>query len=88
MKIAGYVDERRKSLVIVLNKWDLAKKEGKTRKEVEKEVYHRLNFISYAPVIFVSAKSGQRIPQIFENILRVHKQYVRRIQTSDLNSIL
>ena len=88
MKIAGYVDERRKSLVIVLNKWDLAKKEGKTRKEVEKEVYHRLNFISYAPVIFVSAKSGQRIPQIFENILRVHKQYVRRIQTSDLNPIL
>ena len=78
MKIAGYVDERRKSLVIVLNKWDLAKKEVQTRKEVEKAVYHRLNFISYAPVIFVSAKSGQRISQIFENILRAHKQYVRR----------
>jgi predicted GTPase len=42
LKIAGYVDERRKSLVIVLNKWDLAKKEGKTRKEVEKEVYQTI----------------------------------------------
>ena len=88
LKIAGYVNERRKSLIIVLNKWDLAKKEGKSRKEVENEVLHRLNFISFAPLIFVSAKSGQRVHQIFDLIFQVHKQFVRRIQTSDLNTML
>ena len=88
LKIAGYVNERRKSLIIVLNKWDLAKKESKSRKEVEIEVLHRLNFISFAPLIFVSAKSGQQVHQIFDLIFQVHKQFVRRIQTSDLNTML
>ena len=87
-KIAGYANERKKSLVIVMNKWDLAKKDGKTEKEAREDVYDSLNFINFAPVIFVSAKTGQQVPQIFENILRVHEQYVRRIQTSDLNTIL
>mgnify|MGYP003325774636 CR=1 FL=1 len=50
--------------------------------------YDSLNFINFAPVIFVSAKTGQQVPRIFENILRVHAQYVRRIQTSALNTIL
>ena len=88
LKIAGYVNERRKSLIIVLNKWDLAKRECKSRMEVENEVLHRLNFISFAPLIFVSAKSGQRVQEIFDLIFQVHKQYVRRIKTSDLNTIL
>ena len=88
MKIAGYVNERKKTLIIVLNKWDLAKKEGKSIKEVENEVLYRLNFISLAPLIFVSAKSGQRVHQIFDLIFQVHKQFVRRIQTSDLNTML
>ena len=88
MKIAGYANERKKSLLIVMNKWDLVKKEGKNLKQVEEEVYDRLGFISFAPILFVSAKTGQRIPQIFEKILNVHGQYVRRIQTSDLNTIL
>ena len=88
MKIAGYANERKKSLLIVMNKWDLVKKDGKTLKQVEEEVYDRLGFISFAPILFVSAKTGQRVPQIFEKILIVHAQYVRRIQTSDLNTIL
>jgi len=88
MKIAGYANERKKSLLIVMNKWDLVKKDGKTLKQVEEEVYDRLGFISFAPILFVSAKTGQRVPQIFEKILIVHGQYVRRIQTSDLNTIL
>ena len=87
-KIAGYANERKKSLVIVMNKWDLVKKDGITQKKVKEEVYDSLGFINFAPVIFVSAVTGQRVPQIFENILRVHEQYVRRIQTSDLNTIL
>ncbi len=88
MKIAGYANERKKSLLIVMNKWDLVKKDGTTLKQVEEEVYDRLGFISFAPILFVSAKTGQRVPQIFEKILGVHGQYVRRIQTSDLNTIL
>ena len=71
-----------------MNKWDLVKKEGKNLKQVEEEVYDRLGFISFAPILFVSAKTGQSIPQIFKKILNVHGQYVRRIQTSDLNTIL
>ena len=88
MKIAGYANERKKSLLIVMNKWDLVNKDGKNLKQVEEEVYDRLGFISFAPILFVSAKTGQRISQIFEKILNVHGQYVRRIQTSDLNTIL
>ncbi|MEZ7973835.1 MAG: ribosome biogenesis GTPase Der [SAR324 cluster bacterium] len=88
MKIAGYANERKKSLLIIMNKWDLVKKDGKTLKQVEEEVYDRLGFISFAPILFVSAKTGQRVPLIFEKILSVHGQYVRRIQTSDLNTIL
>ncbi len=88
MKIAGYANERKKSLLIIMNKWDLVKKDGKTLKQVEEEVYDRLGFISFAPILFVSAKTGQRVPLIFEKILSVHAQYVRRIQTSDLNTIL
>ena len=88
MKIAGYANERKKSLLIVMNKWDLVIKDGKNLKQVEEEVYDRLGFISFAPILFVSAKTGQRVPQIFEKILNVHGQYVRRIQTSDLNTIL
>ena len=88
MKIAGYANERKKSLLIVMNKWDLVNKDGKNLKQVEEEVYDRLGFISFAPILFVSAKTGQSIPQIFEKILNVHGQYVRRIQTSDLNTIL
>jgi len=88
MKIAGYANERKKSLLIIMNKWDLVKKDGKTLKQVEEEVYDRLGFISFAPILFVSAKTGQRVPLIFEKILSVHGQFVRRIQTSDLNTIL
>ncbi|MED5483218.1 MAG: ribosome biogenesis GTPase Der [SAR324 cluster bacterium] len=88
MKIAGYANERKKSLLIVMNKWDLVKKDGTTLKQVEEEVYDRLGFISFAPILFVSAKTGLRVPQIFEKILSVHRQYIRRIQTSDLNTIL
>ncbi len=88
MKIAGYVNERKKSLLIVMNKWDLVNKDSKNLKQVKEEVYDRLGFISFAPILFVSAKTGQRVPQIFEKILSVHGQYVRRIQTSDLNTIL
>ena len=88
MKIAGYANERRKSIIVVMNKWDLVNKNGKTLKKFEEELYFRLNFIRFAPILFVSAKTGQRIQQIYKLITNVFAQYVRRIQTSDLNIIL
>jgi len=88
MKIAGYANERRKSIIVVMNKWDLVNKNGKTLKKFEEELYFRLNFIKFAPILFVSAKTGQRIQQIYKLIINVFEQYVRRIQTSDLNIIL
>lgn len=88
MKIAGYANGRKKSLMIVMNKSDLLKKKDKTLKHIEEEVYDRLGFIRFAPILFVSAKTGECITQIFEKIQTIHKQYIRRIQTSDLNNIL
>lgn len=87
-KIAGYSNERKKALVIIMNKWDLVKKNSKTQSEFIELIHERLNFINFAPILFVSAKTGQRVTQIFESIERVYEQYTRRIQTSDLNTIL
>lgn len=88
MKIAGYVNERKKSIIILMNKSDLVKKHCKTLKNFEEELNYRLRFIKFAPILFVSAKTGEGIKIIFEKIIAVYGQYVRRIQTSDLNSIL
>jgi len=88
LRIAGYAYERNRAIVIVMNKWDLVKKDSKTQKRFKEDIYERLNFITFAPILFLSAMTGQRVPQVFEKILSVHQQYKRRIQTSDLNSIL
>lgn len=87
-KIAGYICDRKKAVVIALNKWDLAKEGRTNQKEVKLDVYERLSFIDYAPTIFVSAKTGYNVPKIFSLINKTYQQYTRRIQTSDLNMIL
>ena len=71
-----------------MNKWDLVKKNGNSLKKFEEELYLKLGFIKFAPILFVSAKYGQRIRHIFSKVITVYEQYVRRIQTSDLNNIL
>ncbi len=88
MRIAGYANDRRRALVIVMNKWDLVEKHNTTVEQVRERVYEQLYFIDFAPIIFVSALTRQRTGQIFEKVLEVHEQYNRRVQTSDLNSIL
>ena len=88
MKIAGYAYERSKSIIIIMNKCDLIKNNRRNFFQIKEELHTRLNFIKFAPILFVSAKTGQSIPSIYKTILRVFKQYIRRIQTSDLNSIL
>ncbi len=87
-KIAGYAHEAGKGMVIAVNKWDLIEKDNKTTKEFENRVYDKLSFASYAPVVFISAKTGQRTEKVFELIKYVNEQNSMRISTGVLNDIL
>ena len=87
-KIAGYVCDRRKALVIVINKWDLMKENQVSKKSIQRNVAEKLPFVDYAPLVFVSAKTGQNVAKIFSLVQKAYQQYTRRIQTADLNLIL
>jgi len=87
-RIGGYIVERGRSLIIVVNKWDLVEKDNKTMKKMKQEIRDKLKFLDFAPIIFISAKTGQRINVIQEQVKEVYKEYSKRIQTSDLNKIL
>ena len=87
-KIAGYAHEQGKASIIVVNKWDLIGKETGTLEKYRKEVLEKLEFMSYAPVLFISAKSGQRVERLYELIDYVNEQASFRIQTGVLNDVL
>ena len=88
MRIAGYVHERGRGLIILLNKWDLVDKRQLTVKKAERLVRERLNFVDFAPVLTVSAKTCLRVERILGLVRQVHAQYTRRIKTSNLNSVM
>ncbi|MBF0279094.1 MAG: ribosome biogenesis GTPase Der [SAR324 cluster bacterium] len=87
-KIAGYISDRKRAVVIVVNKWDLAKGRLSNQKEKKLDIYERLAFIDYASIVFVSAKTGKNVSKIFDLVNESYHQFTRRIQTSDLNTIL
>lgn len=87
-KIAGYAHEQGKGLILVVNKWDLVEKNDKTYTEFEKNLRANLQFMSYAPMIFVSAETKQRVHKILELVKYVAEQQSVRIATSVLNDIL
>lgn len=87
-RLAGYVHEEGKGLIIVVNKWDLIKKDTNTMDNYRKEIYSKLSFVSYAPILFVSAKTGQRIFRITELVDFVNEQASFRISTGVLNEVL
>lgn len=87
-RIAGYVLERGKGLVIVVNKWDLVDKDSNTLENMRQLIRDKLEFLSFAPIIFVSAETGKRVPEILKVAQDAYKEYTKRIQTSDLNRIL
>lgn len=87
-RIAGHVVERGKALILVVNKWDLIEKDGKTLDKITREIRDKLKFLDYAPIIFVSAKTGKRVSNILDKVQIVYKEFSKRIQTSDLNQIL
>jgi GTPase len=86
--IAGYILEYFKSVVIVINKWDLVEKDAHTMHTFTEKVRERLHFIPYAPLIFVSALTGQRIHQVLETANRVWEARYFRVQTSKMNQLL
>lgn len=87
-KIAGYAFEQGKAIIIAVNKWDLIEKENKTHREYEKQIRESLGFILYAPIIFVSAKTGQRVDKLLELVNVVFENYNLRISTGVLNDIV
>lgn len=87
-KIAGYAHEQGKASIIVVNKWDLVEKETGTLEEYRKVVHEKLGFMTYAPVIFISAKTGQRVNKLYELIKYVANQSAMRISTGMLNDLL
>lgn len=87
-KIAGLAHEAGKGVIIVINKWDLVEKDTYTMSTYKKQVYEKLGFLTYAPIIFVSTVTGQRIDKIFEMINDVDKQNSLRVPTGLLNDTL
>ena len=87
-KIAGEAHEAGKGVIIVVNKWDEYEKDNGTVEKYKKEVYNKLAYLSYAPIIFISAKTGQRVNKLFEMINSVASQNAMRVSTSVLNQVL
>ncbi|MBQ4562300.1 MAG: ribosome biogenesis GTPase Der [Clostridia bacterium] len=87
-RIAGIAHESGKPSIIVINKWDLVEKDSKTVDKFTQDVYEHLSYMTYAPVIFVSALTGQRTGKLFEFIKYVHEQSLLRVSTGMLNDVL
>lgn len=87
-KVAGLAHEAGKGCVIAVNKWDAVEKDGRTMQEYRKKLEVDFSFMAYAPMVFISAKTGQRLDQLFELIQRVANFNAMRITTGMLNDVL
>jgi len=87
-KVAGFAHNAGKACILCVNKWDLIEKVTGTLETQERDIRERFSFMSYAPIIFLSAKTGQRVDKLFDLITKVHEQAGRRLTTGMLNDIL
>ena len=87
-KIAGIAHEAGKATIIVVNKWDLVEKDNNSVKEFTDKIRTSLSYMPYAPILFISAKTGQRLPKLFEFINYVNEQAALRVSTGMLNDVL
>ncbi len=87
-KIAGFAHEQGKACIIAVNKWDAVEKDGRTMDAWRKKLMQDFSFMSYAPIIFLSAKTGQRVDRLFELIQYVDGQNAMRVTTGMLNDLL
>ncbi len=86
--IAGYIDEAARGLIVAVNKWDLVEKHPKTQQEYTVVVRRELRFADWAPVVFVSAKTGQRVQRLIAEALAVQAERTKRVPTPQLNDII
>lgn len=86
--VVGHVIEAGKGIVIAVNKWDAIDKDSDTIYEYQAEASHDLSFVPYAPLLFISAKTGQRVDQVIEMAMHVQGERLKRVSTSDLNRML
>jgi len=84
-RIGGFVHEKGKGCILVVNKWDLVEKDSQTMDQYEREVHRELKYLSYAPILFISALKGQRVKKVLEVVDHVSEQTKKRISTSQLN---
>lgn len=87
-KVAGYAHEQGKACIFAVNKWDIVDKDDKTMRQFTDRVREMFAFMSYAKIVFISAKTGQRVPKLLEEIKLVNEQHKRRITTGMLNDVL
>ena len=87
-KIAGYIDEQGKAAIIVINKWDAVEKDTSTLEKFTSEIREQLKFMAYAPIISISALTGQRVNRLLDMVRSVNEQAGRRITTGILNEVL
>lgn len=87
-KIAGYAHEAGKGIILVVNKWDLVEKDDKTMNRFEKDIREELGFMQYAPTLFISAKTGQRVNRLLELVDFVAEQNSTRVATATLNTLV
>ncbi len=87
-KVAGIAHDAGKACIIVVNKWDIVEKDDKTMKAEEEKIRRDLSYMTYAPIIFISAKTGQRVTKLFEMITSVYAESKKRITTGMLNNVL
>ena len=87
-KVAGLAHDAGKACIIVVNKWDLVEKDGKTMDRMREDIRRDISYMTYAPIVFISAATGQRVPRLFELINYVNEQAHTRITTGMLNSVL
>jgi GTP-binding protein len=88
LHIAGYVEDQKKGMVVVVNKWDLVEKDAKTMDEYRARAQRQLDFMPYAPLVFISAKFGQRVDRVIDAALEVINERRKRISTANLNKVL
>lgn len=87
-KIIGYAHEQGKAIMVIVNKWDLIEKDDKTMDTYKKELQYKLSFMSYAPYLFISAKTGQRVHKVLELAKECYDSYSKRISTGLLNDVI
>ncbi|MBI3165133.1 MAG: ribosome biogenesis GTPase Der [Anaerolineales bacterium] len=86
--IAGFIKDEWKSCVVLVNKWDAVPKDGATMDAYTEKILDELNFVSYVPILYISAKTGQRVDQVMPMALRVQEERLARLTTSKINEII